>query len=112
MIGVHEMQEITLKRKIYTELQKWKKEYAPEYALFIKGARRVGKTTIAEELGKNEYKSYITINFQSANDTIRDLFVKLINLSKNTVIISKRRKLQNTSSRHKSRLKQMGRCLL
>lgn len=75
MIGVHEMQEITLKRKIYTELQKWKKEYAPEYALFIKGARRVGKTTIAEELGKNEYKSYITINFQSANDTIRDLFV-------------------------------------
>ena len=75
VIGVHEMQEITLKRKIYTELQKWKKEYAPEYALFIKGARRVGKTTIAEELGKNEYKSYITINFQSANDTIRDLFV-------------------------------------
>ena len=75
MIGVCKMQEITLKRKIYTELQKWKKEYAPEYALFIKGARRVGKTTIAEELGKNEYKSYITINFQSANDTIRDLFV-------------------------------------
>ena len=52
MIGVRKMQEITLKRKIYTELQKWKKEYAPEYALFIKGARRVGKTTIAEELGK------------------------------------------------------------
>ena len=75
MIGVRKMQEIKLKRKIYTELQKWKKEYAPEYALFIKGARRVGKTTIAEELGKNEYKSYITINFQSANDTIRDLFV-------------------------------------
>ena len=69
------MPEITLKRKIYAELLKWKKEYAPEYALFIKGARRVGKTTIAEELGKNEYKSYITINFQSANDTIRDLFV-------------------------------------
>lgn len=69
------MMEITLKRKIYRELLKWKKEYAPEYALFIKGARRVGKTTIAEELGKNEYKSYITINFQSANDTIKDLFV-------------------------------------
>jgi hypothetical protein len=44
----------------YTELQKWKKEYASEYALFIKGARRVGKTTIAEELGKNEYKSYMS----------------------------------------------------
>ena len=37
MIGVRKMQEITLKRKIYTELQKWKKEYAPEYALFIPG---------------------------------------------------------------------------
>ena len=69
------MMKITLKRKIYRELLKWKNEYALEYALFIKGARRVGKTTIAEELGKNEYKSYITINFQSANDTIKDLFV-------------------------------------
>ena len=69
------MAEIVLKRKVYEELLKWKKEYAPEYALFLKGARRVGKTTIAEELGRNEYKSFITINFQSTNDTIRDLFV-------------------------------------
>ena len=69
------MAEIVLKRKTYEELLKWKKEYAPEYALFLKGARRAGKTTIAEELGKNEYKSFITINFQSTNDTIRDLFV-------------------------------------
>ena len=67
--------EIKLKRKLYDELLKWKKDYAPEYALFIKGARRVGKTTIAEDLGRSEYKSFITINFQSANDTIRDLFV-------------------------------------
>ena len=69
------MAELKLKRKIYDELLKWKNEYAPEYALFIKGARRVGKTTIAEELGRKEYKSYITIDFQAANDTIRDLFV-------------------------------------
>ena len=69
------MAEIVLKRKVYEELLKWKKEYAPEYALFLKGACRVGKTTIAEELGKNEYKSFITINFQSTNDTVRDLFV-------------------------------------
>ena len=69
------MAEIVLKRKTYEELLKWKKEYAPEYALFLKGARRVGKTTIAEELGKNEYKSFITINFQATNDTVRDLFV-------------------------------------
>lgn len=69
------MAEIVLKRKTYEELLKWKKEYAPEYALFLKGARRVGKTTIVEELGRNEYKSFITINFQSTNDTVRDLFV-------------------------------------
>jgi len=75
VIRIGWMEEIKLKRKIYTKLLKWKNEYAPEYALFIKGARRVGKTTIAEELGRNEYKSYITINFQSANDTIRDLFI-------------------------------------
>ena len=67
--------EIVLKRKIYNEIKKWKEEYAPEYALFIKGARRVGKTTIAEDFGKKEYKSYITINFQEANDTVRDIFV-------------------------------------
>ncbi len=53
----------------------WKNEHAPEYALFIKGSRRTGKTTIAEEFGEKEYKSYITINFQKASDDIKDLFV-------------------------------------
>ena len=72
------MAERQLKRKIYDELLKWKNEYAPEYALFIKGARRVGKTTMAEELGRKEYKSFVTVNFQSANDTIRDLSVTVI----------------------------------
>ena len=41
----------------------------------MKGARRVGKTTIAEEFGEKEYKSFITINFQRANEAIKDLFV-------------------------------------
>lgn len=68
-------QNIVLKRKIYNKLLEWKEKYAPDYVLFLKGARRVGKTTIAEEFGKKEYKSFITINFQRANDTIRDLFV-------------------------------------
>lgn len=70
-----DMATVSLKRKINDELLKWKNEYAPEYALFLKGARRVGKTTVAEEFGKREYKSFVTINFQSTNDTIRDLFV-------------------------------------
>lgn len=69
------MAKFGLKRNLYAELLKWKNEYAPEYALFLKGARRVGKTTLVEEFGKNEYKSSVTISFQSTNDTIRDLFV-------------------------------------
>ena len=70
------MQEkIILKRKIYNKILEWKEKYAPDYALFLKGARRVGKTTIAEEFGKSQYKTFVTINFQRANDTIKDLFV-------------------------------------
>ena len=50
-------------------------EHAPDYALFVNGARRIGKTTLVEEFAKNEYKSFITINFQQANDDIKDLFI-------------------------------------
>ncbi len=67
--------KIVLKRKIYNKLTEWKEKYAPDYALFLKGARRVGKTTIVEEFGAKEYKSFITINFQRANGAIKDLFV-------------------------------------
>ena len=43
-------------RKIYEEMLKWKQEYAPKYALFLKGARCVGKTTLAEKLDREEYR--------------------------------------------------------
>ena len=66
---------IVLERKIYQQMKEWKNSYAPQYALFIKGARRVGKTTVAEAFGKKEYKSFITISFQEANDVIKGLFV-------------------------------------
>lgn len=68
-------EQLVLQRKIYQELLKWKSNYASGYALFLKGARRVGKTTIAEEFGSREYRSFITVNFQEANDVVRDLFV-------------------------------------
>lgn len=68
-------ENIILKRKIYEQMLDWKNNHAPDYALFIKGARRTGKTTIAKEFASKEYKSYIVINFQSANDDIKDLFV-------------------------------------
>lgn len=72
---ISQMKRIILKRKVYDKLITWKEKYAPDYALFLKGARRVGKTTIAEEFAEKEYKSYIKINFQEANNTIKDLFV-------------------------------------
>lgn len=51
-----------LKRKIYSELLKWKKTKSEE-CLFIKGARQIGKTFLVREFGKNEYESFIEINF-------------------------------------------------
>lgn len=63
-------------RKVYQEMLKWKKEYAPKYALFLKGARRVGKTTLAEKLGKEEYRSYIMVSFDQAEEDIKQLFTE------------------------------------
>ena len=61
-------------RKVYQEMLKWKREYAPKYALFLKGARRVGKTTLAEKLGQEEYRSYILVRFDQTRDKINRLF--------------------------------------
>ena len=43
------------KRKVYQQLKYWKENLAPGYACLLEGARRAGKTTIAEEFAKNEY---------------------------------------------------------
>ena len=51
-----------MKRKIYNELINWKNTELGRTALLIDGARRVGKSYIAEEFAKNEYKSYIMID--------------------------------------------------
>ena len=47
------------KRKIYDRMLQWKQERDGKTALLVKGARRVGKSTIVEEFAKNEYESYI-----------------------------------------------------
>ena len=52
-----------LKRKIISELEKWKEE-ASNKALLIKGARQIGKTTIVRQFAKNHYKNFIEINFE------------------------------------------------
>lgn len=65
----------TMKRKIYTELLKWKTEDAARTALLIDGARRVGKSYIVEKFAKQEYKSYILIDFNRVSTEITDLFI-------------------------------------
>lgn len=70
-----------LKRKIYNDLLKWKENSNGKTALLIEGARRVGKSTIVKEFAKNEYKSYILIDFSIIPNEIRDLFNDLSDLS-------------------------------
>ncbi len=66
---------MVLERKIYKDLLLWKEEQG-KVALLIEGARRVGKTTIAEEFGKKEYKSYISIDFSVASDEMKSIFTQ------------------------------------
>ena len=55
--------ETVFRRKIYQDMLKWKEERDGETALLIEGARRIGKSTIVEKKKKNEYDSYILIDF-------------------------------------------------
>lgn len=66
------------KRKIYEKLLEWKKTARGEKALLIEGARRIGKSTIVEEFAKNEYKSYILIDFNDASNVVFDAFDKYL----------------------------------
>ncbi len=68
------------KRKIYDEILEWKEKRSDKYSLLIKGARRVGKSTIAEEFAKNEFKSYILIDFAYTSKDIIELFDDTYNL--------------------------------
>lgn len=63
-----------LKRKIYDALIKWKRESNGSTALLIDGARRVGKSFIAEQFAKSQYRSYIMVDFGNAPQAILDLF--------------------------------------
>ena len=68
-----------MKRKIYEELLKWKKNSAGQTALLIDGARRVGKSYIAEKFAAAEYKSYLLIDFNRAPKEVTDLFENYLN---------------------------------
>ena len=74
------MKERLFKRKIYTQLLNWKQESDGKSALLVEGARRVGKSTIVETFAKNEYESYLLIDFNKASKAIKDLFNDLMDL--------------------------------
>jgi hypothetical protein len=69
------------KRKLYADMLKWKETRHGSTALLIKGARRTGKSTIAETFAKNEYKSYILIDFSIAGKNTTSLFEDLSDLN-------------------------------
>ena len=68
------------KRKVYDKLVEWKREYADRYAVLLEGARRVGKSTVAENFAANEYKSYILIDFSKASDAVLSCFDDILQL--------------------------------
>lgn len=74
------MEKRVFKRKIYEKLLQWKRESNGETALMVQGARRIGKSTIVEEFAKNEYSSYLVIDFNKASATVKSLFDDLMNL--------------------------------
>ncbi len=74
-------ENFTFKRKIYERMLRWKNERNGATALLVQGARRIGKSTIVKEFAKQEYKSYILIDFGEAPQKVRDLFNDISDLN-------------------------------
>ena len=68
------------KRKIYDQMVEWKQQRDGKTALLIKGARRVGKSTIVEQFARHEYDSYMLIDFSRASQEVKSLFTDLMDL--------------------------------
>ncbi len=68
------------KRKVYNLLKDWKETANGKSALLLEGARRIGKSTIVEEFGRKEYRSYILIDFNEASSDVKSLFDNLMDL--------------------------------
>ena len=73
-------EERIFKRKIYSKLLEWKQEENGRTALLVKGARRVGKSTIVKEFARREYKSYMLVDFAKASAEVKSLFDDLNDL--------------------------------
>ena len=74
------MKDYVFRRKIYDKFLEWKRESNGESALLVEGARRIGKSTIVEQFAKNEYQSYIFIDFSSPKPELFDLFKDMSDL--------------------------------
>ena len=72
---------MTFKCKIYDKFLEWKKNSDGKTALLVEGARRIGKSTIVEEFAKNEYESYIIIDFTKASKEVLNLFDDISDLN-------------------------------
>ena len=68
------------KRKLYNRLLEWKEEQQGRTAILVEGARRVGKSTLVEQFAKQEYDSYILIDFNKAPKVVFELFNDLTDL--------------------------------
>lgn len=71
--------ERIFKRKLYARLLEWKRVQNGKTAILIEGARRVGKSTLVEQFAKNEYESYILIDFNETSEEVKSLFNNLMN---------------------------------
>ena len=69
------------RRKIYDQMIRWKENSNGKTALLIEGQRRVGKSTVVETFAKNEYDSYILIDFYTASAITKKLFDDLSDLN-------------------------------
>ncbi len=70
---------MNLTRKIYSSLLKWKESYSDNAALLIEGARRIGKSTIVEKFAKDNYKTYVIIDWAVAGTKIQNSFNENLN---------------------------------
>ena len=68
------------KRKVYDALTEWKEKYSGNYAAMLEGARRVGKSTVAEEFASNNYRSYIKVDFANVEQEVLEAFDDIASL--------------------------------
>ena len=64
--------EDNFERKFYGRMMEWKERLADKYALLVEGARRVGKTHLVTRFVKNEYETFVYIDFSQKNKVVKD----------------------------------------